>query len=82
MKSAVARVVAESAAKEERARAADELSGFGEDLRSVGLDAIVAGESPQSAIEFAWLIDELLETRPDGLGDAQRFIGPGPEHRQ
>jgi hypothetical protein len=68
--------------EEEGARAPDEFAGLGEDLRSVGLDAIVTGQSPQSPIEFARLIDELLETRPDGLGDAQRFIGPGPEHRE
>ncbi len=68
--------------EEERARAADELAGLGEDLRPVRLDAIVARERPQSAVEFTRLIDELLETRPDGLGDAQRFIGAGPEHRQ
>ncbi len=28
------------------------------------------------------VVDELLETWPDGLGHAQRFIGLGPEHRQ
>ena len=82
MKTAVARVVGGERGEEEGAGAADELAGLGEDLRSVRLDAIVAGKRAQSAVEFARLIDELLETRSDGLGDAQRFIGAGPQHRQ
>lgn len=36
----------------------------------------------QSPVDFTRLIDELLETRPDDIRHAQRFIGPGPEHRQ
>ncbi len=68
--------------EEEGARASDEFTGLRQDLRSVGFDAIVAWESPQSTVEFTRLIDELLETRPDRLGDAQRFIGAGSEDGQ
>jgi hypothetical protein len=82
MKSAVARVVADNTAKRKALVLTDELGGLGEYLRSVGLDAIVARKSAQSAVEFTRLIDELLQTRPDCLGDTKRFIGPGPEHRQ
>jgi hypothetical protein len=49
--------------EEERARAPDELAPLGEDLRPVGLDAMVARQSAQSAVEFPRLIHELLETR-------------------
>src|SRR5438093_6354561 len=58
--------------EEKRACAPDELAGFGEDLRPVRLDAIVAREGPQSAVELAWLADELLEARPDSLCDDRR----------
>jgi len=68
--------------EEEGARAPDELAGLGEDLRSVWLDAIVAREGAESVVELAWLINELLEARPNGLGNAQRLVRAGSEHRE
>ena len=78
MKIAVARVCGD----EERARASDEFAGLRQDLGSVKLNTCVARQSPLSAVEFTRLIDELLETRFDGLRDSQRFIGSSPEHPQ
>jgi hypothetical protein len=41
---------------------------------------MVARDGAQPAIELARLIHELLEARPDGLGDPQRFVRAGSEH--
>ncbi len=68
--------------KGDRACAADEFACLGEDLRPVRRDVPAAGEGPEPAGELARLIQELLDARPDGLGDSQRFVRAGAKHGQ
>jgi hypothetical protein len=82
MKSAVARVVAESDSEQERAGASDEFAGLGENLGAVRREAIVARESTQTPVDFTRLIDQSLKTGPDRLCHTQCFISAGAEHRQ
>ena len=82
MKTAVARVVAESAVKMKALVLPSELARLDEDLRPVRLDVVVAGNGAQPPIELARPLHESLEMRANRLGDPQRFVRAGSEHRQ
>ena len=82
MKTAVARVVAESAAKMNALVVTEKLARLDDDLRSVRLDVVVTRNQAQPPIELAWPIHESLDARANVLGDSQRLVRAGPQHRE
>ncbi len=82
MKTAEARVVAERAPKMKALVLPTSSPALMKILRAIGLDEVVARHHAQPPVELARPLHDSLELRAHDLGDPQRFVCGGAEHRE